>query len=189
MAWRKIPYEGKTRMLEKLAGRLKWEHFGQGVRIVIPARWGVQAILIAVLLTCAVIAALLVGWHLPADNDRLILGIASAAVVGAALCWAAAWLAWSFTGRTIVTADHNELKIQRKVLGVEWDTRRFATFEIRGLRWMPPTEISFILTDTDPGTSGIKFHVQNKTIKFASGITEREACALIGRLDEVCNFA
>lgn len=34
-------------MLEKLAGRLKWEHRDQDIRIEIPARWGWQAIFAA----------------------------------------------------------------------------------------------------------------------------------------------
>jgi hypothetical protein len=181
-------------MLEKLAGRLKWEHSGQGIRIEIPAQWGWQILFINAPLEILLIAGIAlavseIGWPLPVGDDRLIFGILSAVVLGAIACLAAAWLAWSFTGRTIVTADQNEMKIQRKVLGVEWDTRRFATFEVRGLRWLPPTEIWAFRTDTDPNTSKIKFQVRNKTIKFARGISEREACALIGRMEEICNFS
>jgi extradiol dioxygenase family protein len=100
----------------------------------------------------------------------------------------AAWVSWSFTGRTIVSVNQNEMNIQRRVLGFEWDTRRFATFEIRNLRYLPPTEIWTFRTDTDPNASKVQFQVKNKTVRFAGGITEREACALFDCLETICKF-
>jgi hypothetical protein len=175
-------------MLEKLAGRLKWEHSDQGIRIEIPARWGWQAIFAAVLLAGGALAASQVEWTIPSDEARFRLGVLSAVVIGVGVCFTVAWISWSFTGRTIVSVNQNEMKIQRKVLGIEWDTRRFVTFEVRNLRYLPPTEIWVFRTDTDPNTSKIQFQAKNKTVGIAGGITEREACALFDRLEEICKF-
>jgi len=43
-------------------------------------------------------------------------------------------------------------------------------------------------TDTDPNTSKIQIQVKNKTVRFARGITEREACALFERMEEIYKF-
>lgn len=175
-------------MLEKLAGRLQWERSDRGMRIEIPARWGWQAIFAAVLLAGGALAASQVEWTIPSDEARFRLGVLSAVVVGVGVCFTVAWISWSFTGKTIVSVNQNEMKIQRKVLGIEWDTSRFATFEVQNLRYMPPTEIWAFRTDTDPNTSKIQFRAKNKTVRFASGIIEREACALLDRLKEICKF-
>lgn len=117
-----------------------------------------------------------------------MLGVLSAVAVGVGACFMAAWILWNFTGRTIVSINQSELKIQRRVLGFEWDTRRFATSDIRNLRYLPPTEIWAFRTDTDPNTSKIQFQTKNKTVRFARGITEREACALFDRLETIYKF-
>jgi hypothetical protein len=175
-------------MLKGLAGRLKWESLDQGVRIEIPARWGWRAIFSAVILIGGALSASEIEWTLPSDEARFRLGVLSAAVVGLGVCLMLAWIFWSFTGRTVVSINQNELKIQHKVLGFEWDTRRFANFEVRNLTYLPPTEIWAFRTDTDPNTSKIQFQAKNKTIRFAGGITEREACALFDRLETICKF-
>jgi|ERR1017187_6448852 hypothetical protein len=175
-------------MLEKLAGRLKWKRSDQGIRIEIPARWGWQAIFAAVLLAGGALEASQLEWAIPSDEARFRIGILSAVVVGVGVCFMVAWNSWSFAGRTIVSVNQSEIKVQRKVLGIEWDTRRFATLDVRNLRYLPPTEIWAFRTDTDPDTSRIQFLVKNKTVRFASGITEREACAMFDRLEEICRF-
>jgi hypothetical protein len=175
-------------MLERLAGRLKWESSDQGVRFEIPARWGWRAIFVTVILAGGALSASEIEWTLPSDEARFRLGVLCAVVVGVGVCFMAAWISWSFTGKTIVSVNQNELKIQRRVLGFEWDTRRFATFEVRNLRYLPPTEIWAFRTDTDPNTSKIQFQAKNKTVRFAGGITEKEACALFDRLETICKF-
>ncbi len=175
-------------MLERLAGRLRWERSDQALRIEIPARWGWQAIFAAVILAGGAFVASELEWTIPSDGTRFWLGVLSTVVVGVGVCFVAAWILWSFTGRTIVSVNQNEMKIQRKVLGFEWDTRRFATFDVRNLRYLPPTEIWAFRTDTDPNTSRIQFQAKNKTVRFAGGITEKEACVLFDRLEEICKF-
>lgn len=175
-------------MLERLAGRLKWEHADQGLRIEIPARWGWRAISVAVLLAGGALAASELEWTIPSDEALFRLGVLSAVVVGVGVCFMVAWISWSFTGRTIVSVNQSEMKIQRKVLGFEWDIRRYATFEVRNLRYLPPTEIWAFRTDTDPNTSKIQFQAKNKTVQFAGGITEKEACAVFDRLETICKF-
>ncbi len=110
-------------------------------------------------------------------------------IVGVGVCFLLAWISWSFTGKTIVTVNQKELTIQRRVLGIEWDTRQFATFDVRNLRYLPPTEIWAFRTDTDPATSKLQLKAKNKTVRFASGITEKEACALFDRMEEGYQFS
>jgi hypothetical protein len=175
-------------MLERLAGRLKWEHADQGIRVVIPARWGWLAISAAAGVVGAIIESMQLEWMTPSDEARFRLGVISAVIVAVGVCIVAGWISWSFTGRTIVAINQNEVRIQRRVLGVEWDMRRFATCDVRNLRYLPPTEIWAFRTDTDPNTSKVQFRAKKKTIRFARGITEREACALFDRMQEIYKF-
>jgi|SRR5580692_4001038 hypothetical protein len=175
-------------MIEKLAGRLKWERADQGIRVVIPARWGWLAISAAAAVVGATIEAMQLEWMIPSDEALFRLGVLGAVVVALGVCAAVAWISWSFTGKTVVTINQNEMRIQRRVLGIEWDTRRFATCDVRNLRYLPPTEIRAFRTDTDPNTSKIQFQAKNRTVRFASGITEREACALFDRMQEIYKF-
>jgi hypothetical protein len=175
-------------MLEKLAGRLKWEHADQGIRIEIPASWSWLAVSAAAVVAGGALEAWQPQWSIPSDESRFRLGVLSAAIVAAGACAIMAWACWSFTGRTIVTVNPHELKIQRRVLGIEWDTRRFATSDVRNLRYLPPKEIWVLRTDTDPSTSKIQFQASGKTIRFASGITEREACALFDHMEDIYKF-
>jgi hypothetical protein len=176
-------------MLERLAGRLKWEHSDLGLRIEIPARWSLQAIFAALVVGVAALGASELQWDIPSNEARLAVGVFSIIIVAVGACVVTAWLCWSLTGRTIVTISQSELRLQHRILGIQWDTRRFPTSDIHNLRYLPPTEIwAAPRTDTDPNTSKIQFQAKNKRIKFASGITEREACALFDRMQEIYKF-
>ena len=109
----------------------------------------------------------------------------SIAITAVLTCIFVCWLLWGMTGKTILTIDPLELKLERRVIGIEWDTRRFATCDVKNLRYIPPTEIWAFRTDTDPATSKLQFRAKGKTIRFARGITEKEAGALYDRMIEV----
>ena len=177
----------KSRMLEKRAGRLKWEQADQGVRVVIPARWGWLAVIAVAGLTPTDITVWWLERTTAPDEVSFKLGLLCAVTLAVGVCAAMVWILWGCTGRTMVTVNPHEIIIQRRIAGVEWDTRRFATSDVRGLRYIPPAEMWAFRTDTDPNTSKIQFQAKKKTIRFARGITEREACALFDRMQEIYN--
>ena len=179
-------------MLDNLAGRLKWEQTGAGIRFDIPARRGVMAIFYGPLIGVCLAIASLHYWVLMnaivSDDARSALLRFGVDCFAVGVCVLACWLLWTLTATTILTIDPSQLRIQRRVIGVEWDTRTFATRDVRNLQYVPPTYIWALWTDTNPNTSKIHFKVKNKTCCIASGITEREACALIDRMMEVYKF-
>jgi hypothetical protein len=175
-------------MLETLAGRLKWERTGLGIRVVIPARldwWIMQAALVAT----AVVGVdyLYIFNNLPDGGLSPLVWICIVIVIiggGVFICW----FLWSIAGKTILRMDPFELKLERRVIGIECDSRRFATCDVKCLRYFPPVYIYAFRTDTNPATSKIQFQFKGKTIRFARGITEREACALFDAMMGVYKF-
>ncbi len=175
-------------MLEKLAGRLKWEQAGSGIRVEIPVRldWWVVPFAIIVILWIAgewfyQVSAL----HATGLPGLVWIAIACGS---AASCMIVCWILWGLTGKTLLMLNPWEMKLQRKVAGMEWNTRVFDPRYVHNLRYIPPAYIWAFRTDTDLNTSKLQFQAKGKTYKFARGITEREACALIGRMLEVYNF-
>lgn len=169
-------------MLNKLSGRLKWVRTGLGIRIVIPARRDWWIVPFAMFWTTAAG----VDWFylLDATPNRGLSPLVwiCIAIITAGGCVFVCFLLWGITGRTILAMDPFELKLERRVIGIEWDTRKFATYDVKNLRYIPPEYIWAFRTDTDPTTSKIEFQAKGKTIRFARGITEREACALFDRM-------
>ena len=130
-------------MLEKIAGRLKCENADQGIRVEIPARWGSSEILCAASLVSWAVTDGIYEWSNLPDGGLFRLATINIVLAGVGACVILAWACWSLTGRTFVTLNPNELKIQRRVLGVEWDTRRFATPDVRNLRYLPPPKCGY----------------------------------------------
>jgi hypothetical protein len=179
-------------MLQKLAGRLQWEQMPQGIRVAIPGRRDTMACLYGPLAVVILAGIAIRYWELTdamaSDDARSALQPIATAGCTVGLFTIGCWLAWHLTFKTVLTLDPTETRIQRRIIGVEWDTRSFATCEIRDLRYTPPTQIWPLWTDTDPNTSKIRFEVKGKVRRFAAGITEREACALIDRMMGVYKF-
>jgi hypothetical protein len=175
-------------MLEKLAGRLKWEQSGSGIRVEIPVRldWWVLFLAILVILWIAGEVFYQVSALAATGLPSLVwIGIACGS---AGSCIVACWILWGLTGKTVLTLNASQMKLQRRVAGVEWDRRVFTPDDVHNLRYIPPAYIWAFRTDTDRNTSKIQFQAKGKTVRFARGITEREAGALIGRMLEVYNF-
>jgi hypothetical protein len=175
-------------MLQKLAGRLKWKQVGNGIRVEIPARTDWWIVPFAIFLSVSGGT----DWYYTPDavardavSSRVWIVVIAFILIA---CFFVCWLIWGLTGKTIVLLDQTELKIQRRVLGIEWDERRLATNDAYSLRYTPPTEIWAFRTDTDPNTSKLMIQSSGKAYSFARGITEREACALIDRMMEVHSF-
>lgn len=178
-------------MREKLAGRLKWERTVSGICVEIPAQAGWLAVLFAFWLALWSAA----GWFF-AGSFSAAENAESVPLVFAVL-WALGWvlimaaMIWCLAGRTALTLDQSEMAIRRRILRMEWDTRRFATKDVRNLRYIP----SFSLRGwegtkytTYTSTSQMRFEADGKTRKFASGISDAEAFALIDRMLEIYDF-
>jgi hypothetical protein len=169
-------------MLENLAGRLMWEQTAEEIRVEIPALFNWQVVPDAALLCVWIVGAWLYQRNFVPGRGLAALAWSCivAGVVG--LFLAAGWVLWGLTGETILTLNPAELKIQRLVIGIEWDTRTFASNDVRGLRYVPPANRWTFRDGADPNASMVQFQANDKKYSFAGGITEREACALIDRM-------
>ncbi len=172
-------------MLQKLSGKLTWESAGGGIRVEIPARRNLQSVVAFILmLFWTVIAWLSVG-NVPADSNLSIFAWVCLTIGAAGSCLAVVWLLWSMAGRTELTFDLMALSIRRSIAGIVSGTDSFATQDLYDLRYIPPAYIWAFRTDTDPKTSKVQFRAAGETHTIVRGLTEREACALIDRMQEI----
>lgn len=170
-------------MLETLAGRLKWEQTGQGIRVEIPARLDWTTLFFIAWLAMWSLA----GWHIimqtftkhdaPVFNMLWLVGWA------AAECFVIASIIWSLAGHTTLILDAYVLEITRRIAGIQLDTRSFATSNVHNLRYMPAGN-----RGRRSYGSQICFEADCKTRKFASKVEDAEAFALIDRMLDVYNF-
>lgn len=169
-------------MLENLAGRLMGEQTAEGMRVEVPALFNWQVVPDAALVCVWMVGAWLYQRNFTPGRGMAALAWSCivAGVVG--LFLVAGWVLWGLTGETILTLNPSELKIQRLVLGIEWDTRTFARNDVSDLRYIPPTNRWAFREGADPNASKIRFQAKGKTHGFAGGVTEREASALIDRM-------
>jgi hypothetical protein len=174
--------------MEKLAGRLRCEHTPNGIRLEIPAQssWE-DAFILIFLIAWTSLAILYRRAILPGDQAspfawfNLAFSIAGVLLV-------VGLLLWSLTGRTILHVSPFEIRLERRVVGLEWDTRAFRVDQVHGLRFIPPYSLYKYVMDTDRHPSKMEFVANNKRYRFARGITEREACALINRVNSIADL-
>jgi len=180
-------------MLEPLAGRLKWERTPLGILVAIPSRRGAMSALYGPLIGIWLIIAgihywSLVGGGTPSDESQSSLqGIAIVGyVVGflVILCW----LMWAFTSETILHLDANEMRLQRRIIGIDLFTRSFQNSEVEQIRYVAPSHAATSKSITDPNTSKIQFVAKGVPQVFGQGISELEARALIERMLDVYTF-
>jgi len=179
-------------MLEPLAGRLKWEQTAQGIRVAIPNRRGTRAyIYLPLIVLWLVIASLryIYVFATPQQEDPAgTLQLIAAGLYALGLLFFLGWLAFTFTGETILSLDQDELRIERRVLGIELASRGFPTGQMSQLVYIPPEKLRFSRAVYDPNTSQIQFRSGLGLHSFARGITEGEASALILLMLEVYKF-
>ncbi len=174
-------------MLEKLQGRLMWERTPQGgIRVEIPARldWAVVALgCVCALwaLLCMSVAPLRMITHDAPGIAAWFFALCFLALACAALCL----VAWNFKGKTTLTLDPAEMELVHHVRGFEWRTRVFPTREVRNLRYLPSSGYKLGRMYIP---SVFCFEASGKTHKFASGLTDIEAFALIDRMLDVYAF-
>jgi hypothetical protein len=170
-------------MRDKLAGRLTWEQMPEGIRVEIPARPGAWAYLFSPLIVLWLVLAAIRYWHLMgqphAEDTEFKLQMISMGIYALGFCIFVFWLAFTFTADTVLILDKTEMKLQRRVLGVELSSRSFPTNQVYQVHYIAPQRPEKRRSVVDPNTSKIRFEVDEGTHSFARGITETEACALI----------
>jgi hypothetical protein len=97
-------------------------------------------------------------------------------------------LAWALTSDTVVTLDPDELKIQRRVMGIDTTARRFKTSDASKLRYVPPARTWGDKNTVNPQSSKIQFQANGKVQTIAYGITQPEAAAVIEWMHSVYSF-
>ncbi|MGA9667999.1 MAG: hypothetical protein WBQ94_02255 [Terracidiphilus sp.] len=179
-------------MLDVLEGRLKWKRTPEGIFVSIPPRNGTLTILYGPLVgTCLLVAAIyywrvLMSPH-PEDTEH-ILQLVAVGIYVFGFFFAVCWLIWTFTNETVLILNKSEMKIQRRVLGVELATRSFPNRQIHDFRFIPPTRTWASQGSDDPKTSRIQFHVGSEAHFFADGVSAAESDALFARLQSIYRF-
>ena len=174
---------GGCGLLEKLAGKLRWEQTGTGIRVEIPAQvdWSI------VFLIIWFVVWTLVGSYMYARGfTRMfpslfglvwVLGWAGAEVA------VAATILWKIAGRTTLMLDQSQIAIARRLMGIQFSRQSFVTESVRNLRYRPGGNRGKHVYQ-----SQVLFEAGDKTCSFATGIADSEALALIDRMLDVHKF-
>jgi hypothetical protein len=179
-------------MFESLEGRVKFEKSDQGVRIQIPVRRGPFAAIYGPLVLIWLVIATIRYWNLLAgqhvqdanfDMQMIAIGIY---VVG--FIYFLGWLAWTFTGETMVILIPPDVTIQSRVFGVALSSRVYHTEEIFRISFIPPARMATQQSVLNPNSSYIRFDVNNRAHRFAKGVSSEEARALIDKMLQVYAF-
>ena len=179
-------------MYEKLEGRVMFEKTDDGLCIAVPVRRGpfaaVYGPLVAIWLGLATFRywRLLAGPHPEDINFRLQTIAIGIYIVG--FIYFAIWLAWTLTGQTVVVMKPPEVKIQTRVFGVDLASRTFLTHQINRMRFIPHSRVLTQPSVIDPNSSYIRFEANNHRQKFAKGVSEEEARALIDKMLQIYEF-
>ena len=178
-------------MLERLAGRLKWERDGSGIRVEIPARagWLLAFFLLWLILWGGIGGTMVV--RALADDDLSTFMLVWSIAWAAGVLFGLGAIIWGTSGRTMLFLNQSEMMIQRRVMGMEWDNRSFATRDVRNLRFIPASLRSGWSGSNYERTytqSQICFEADGKTRNLASGLSDVEAFALIDRMLEIYEF-
>jgi hypothetical protein len=179
-------------MYETLEGRITFEKTDHGIRIAIPVRRGPFAAIYGPLVAIWLILATIRYWNLLAgphvedanfDLQQIAIGIY---VVG--FLYFVCWLAWTMTGKTVITLYPPQVKIDTCVFGLAVISRTFQTSEINRFRFVPHKRVITQRSVLDPNSSRIRFEANNRSENFAKGVTEDEARALIDKMLQVYEF-
>jgi hypothetical protein len=156
-------------MLETLAGRLKWERTPDSIRVRIPCWQNPHFIVF-----CFVIGAwafVPVCWILFSPKIRLLSGFG---VIFLALeCFVVCSLIWRFNAKTVLLFGPRATEIRRKIFGIRVRMHTYETVSLMDLRYVPGT----------PGY--VRFERLGVTHRFAKGIRDSEALALIDKMLDV----
>jgi len=173
-------------LYQTLAGRVRWEQTTAGIHVEIPTRKDWSAILAVSTIEIWCLRGLAIVPERFSSTGQTG-GVPWIALTGFA-CVAALsliWLLWTLVGKSRISLDQVELKIERQILEVHLDTRTFRTREVRNLRYLPCSEFR-IFKGFVPGV--FCFEAEDKTHRFGSGTTDIEAFALLNEMLDVYEF-
>jgi hypothetical protein len=179
-------------MQEELSSRLSWVRTSRGIQIEIPGRRNGAVALYAPLVVIWLVLATIHYSRLlgpdRATGSEFTLQLIAVGIYAVGFCFFVCWLAWALTSDTVLSLDRDELKIQRRVMGIDVTTRRFQTSDASRLRYVPPTRSWGDKNTVNPTSSKIQFQTHGKVYTIASGITEPEAASVIGWMHSVHRF-
>ena len=171
-------------MLETLAGRLKWERMGNGIRVELPVQltWPNVG---------RRVGSWLVSWAFFFSFLTLLDRLRGLPVYwGVALLFVPVYAAsgiWEILARrTVLVLSPDEMTINQAFLQKDWSKRTYATRRLHNLlycksRPQPTAERRTI-------KNSLLCDVELQTIGLFDGITEEEADALIAKMTEVYPF-
>lgn len=179
-------------MQDESTSRLSWVRTSRGIQIGIPGRRSGVVALYAPLIVIWMVLATIHYWRLlgpdrPSGREFTYQLIAIA-LYAVGFCFFMCWLAWALTSDTLLTLVPDELKIQRRVMGIDVTTSRFQPSGASRLRYVPPTRSWRDKNSVNPTSSKLQFQANSKVYTIASGITESEAGAIIGWMQSVHIF-
>jgi len=179
-------------MLDKLEGRLTCGKTNQGVCIAIPVRHGPFTGLYAPLILIWLVIATIRYWSVLTEphpnNTEFMLQMIAFGIYVLGFFFFVGWVAWTMTAETVVVLNPTEIRIERRVLGVEVAAHTYRTNQVSRLKFISPSKISTQNSVLNPNSSRIQFLMDNKPQRFAKGVTETEARALIDKMLEPYEF-
>jgi hypothetical protein len=174
-------------MREVLAGRLKWEQRGEGIRVIIPARICKRSIWKQLRKhglfrsSFALLCLLLVGFFVPSSGFRHAIYIL---IPFWLFMFAGGVFLILYTRRTTLTLDRTSFEISLSELGIrDGMPKRFSTDRIRNLRFVRFAPAADIRNDLR--MDEMQFDLNGLTQAFGAGLDEQESIALIQRITVV----
>ncbi len=169
-------------MLGPLAGRLRWERTGEGIRVIIPSRFDIgplgDTILIAAIpvLVVDVVARMDKDWR-GWGWEQLTLALLAVAVLR---------LITLFADQTVLTLNPAWMTFRRGPFGLNWKKSSFATRRLHNLRSVPST--SDWTGIKLQGRETVQFDEGDDTCDLVKQLSRGEAAALIEKMLEVHPF-
>jgi hypothetical protein len=175
-------------MLETLAGRLKWERNGDGIRVELPAPLDRPHVLWAIVqsLSWLFFVYLIVSFeNLISDGFHKNLIYWWFFPTFAPL-YVALWIWKLLERRTILTLTPGEMTLNRGIRETSRNTRVFANGRLHNLCYCASRNAP--TAEREEVKNCLLLDVEYRTISIMSGITEEEATILIGKMMEVYKF-
>jgi hypothetical protein len=169
-------------MLEPLAGRLKWEHTAEGIRIVVPSRFDIGPLGDTILIACIPVLVI----DVVAKMDKDWKGWGWAQLTLALLAVAVLRIITLFADQTVLTVNPAWLTARRGPFGLNWKKSSFATRRLHNLRSVPST--SDWTGIKLQGRETVQFDEDDETCDLVKQLTAREASALIEKMLEIHPF-
>ena len=177
-------------IVEPGKGRAIIEQVGSGLRIIIPARMQVFAVLFLPLWLVGwafgevTVARQLFGSGLPANGGSLFLTVwLTGWTLGGA--WALYVLLWQLAGKEIIELTSTSLR-QRKQISIFSRSREYAVATIKNMRLAPPTPVfyqgQYVMQGLTFKEGTIAFDYGRDTHHLGAGLDEADADYVIGEM-------